>query len=52
MQFKKSWDGIYAKPDNLVESFESAVSKYTNNRFIGTKDKSGNYQLGDVRTYW
>ena len=43
MQLKKSWDGSYAKPDNLVESFESAVSKYRNNRFIGTKDKSGNY---------
>ena len=43
MTFKKSWNGIYAKPDNLVESFESAVSKYTNNRFIGSKDQSGNY---------
>jgi long-chain acyl-CoA synthetase len=44
MQIKKSWDGIYTKPDNLVESFETAISKYGNNRFIGTKDKSGNYQ--------
>jgi long-subunit acyl-CoA synthetase (AMP-forming) len=44
MQLKKSWDGIYTKPDNLVESFETAISKYGNNRFIGTKDQSGNYQ--------
>ncbi len=43
MQFNKTWDGTFAKPDNLVELFETSVSKYSANRFLGTKDKEGNY---------
>lgn len=44
MEFQRSWDGIYAKPDNLVELFENAVVKFADNKFLGTKNKSGIYE--------
>lgn len=44
MNFQRSWNGIYEKPDNLVESFENAVSKFAGNKFLGTKNKSGIYE--------
>lgn len=43
MSLKKQWNRVYERPDNLVESFESAVRRFPDNRFIGTKGLSGNY---------
>ncbi len=44
MTFQRSWDGTYAKPDNLVELFENATQKFADNKFLGTKNKSGVYE--------
>ena len=44
MTFQRSWNGTYEKPDNLVESFENAFNKFSNNKFLGTKNKSGVYE--------
>jgi long-chain acyl-CoA synthetase len=44
MAFQRSWDGIYPKPDNLVESFENAIRNFSENKFLGTKNKSGIYE--------
>lgn len=33
----------YEKPDNLAESLHLAVSKYADNKAIGTKTSSGDY---------
>jgi len=32
------------KPDNLVDLFEESVSRYGGRRFLGTKDKNGDYE--------
>jgi long-chain acyl-CoA synthetase len=49
MAFQRSWDGIYAKPDNLVESFENAILNFSKNKFLGTKNKSGVYEWVNYR---
>ena len=49
MVFQRSWDGTYTKPDNLVELFENAVQKFANNKFLGTKNKSGVYEWVNYR---
>jgi long-chain acyl-CoA synthetase len=41
---KKSWDGTYTKPDNLVDLFEASVQKYPDNRCFGTKNAVGEYE--------
>lgn len=43
MSFTPTWNGVYEKPDNLVDSFEGSVSRYAGNRFLGTKQASGEY---------
>ncbi len=44
MAAARTWSGVYDKPDNLVESFESAVARFGANKFLGTKMVSGNYE--------
>jgi long-chain acyl-CoA synthetase len=44
MTFKRSWNGVYAKPDNLAESFAIAVQKFASNRLFGTKNAAGEYE--------
>ncbi len=44
MSFQRTWDGTFPHPDNLVEIYENAMSKFAKNRKFGTKDAQGNYQ--------
>lgn len=44
MTFKRKWNGIYEKPDNLVESFDNAIKNFPDNKFLGTKNKYGEYE--------
>ncbi len=38
------YKNVYEHPDNLVDIFETSVSKYPNNPLIGEKDSAGIYQ--------
>ncbi|HUX39094.1 MAG TPA: AMP-binding protein [Rectinemataceae bacterium] len=44
MSFERSWKGSYGSPDNLVESFETAVARFGANRFLGTRKAGGGYE--------
>ncbi|HUX42787.1 MAG TPA: AMP-binding protein [Rectinemataceae bacterium] len=51
MAATRTWNGVYDKPDNLVEVFEDTVARYPANRFLGTKGAGGDYEwasYGDI----
>lgn len=44
MGFKPKWNGVYNKPNNLVDLYENGIKKFADRQLFGTKNSAGIYE--------